>query len=128
MSIENAAAFAIIGSILCLVLREYQKPQAVLLAAGVTVLLLLGMLPEVQHIVQTASGIFSQSGLDSGYFSVLCKAVGIAWITRLGTDLCRDCGEGAIASAVELCGRICLTVLALPLFLTVAETVMEVME
>lgn len=128
MSIETAAGLCIIGSVLCLLLREYQRTQAVLLAAAVTVTVLLGMLPDVQRILQTASGIFAQSGLETGYFSVLCKALGIAWLTRLGSDLCADCGESAIASAVELCGRICMTVLALPLFLTVTETVMEVMQ
>ncbi len=127
MSIQTAASFCIIGSVLCLVLREHARTQAVLLGAAVVICVLLGTLPEVQRIVRTAYGIYIKSGLDPGYFGILCRAIGIAWITQLAVDICKDCGENAIAGAAELCGRICLLVLALPLFLRVAETVMEVM-
>ncbi|MDE6708794.1 MAG: stage III sporulation protein AD, partial [Oscillospiraceae bacterium] len=45
-----------------------------------------------------------------------------------GIDICKDCGENAISTVVELCGRVLLILLALPLFLTLAETVLEVMQ
>ena len=108
-------------------LREYQRPQAALLGIAVIVLALLGAMPEVQRITAAAAELYSRSELSGSYFSVLCKALGIACLTRIGTDICRDCGEAAIGSAVELCGRICLASLALPLFLSLAETVLEVL-
>lgn len=127
MSITQTAAVCIIGSVLCLFLREVQRPQAVLLGLAVAAGALLPSLPQVQRIVQTAEHLWGQSGLDAGYFTVLCKAAGIAYLTELGGDVCRDCGESAIASAVGLCGRISLTLLALPLFLELADLVLEVM-
>ena len=127
MSIQTAASFCILGSVLCLVLRDHARTQAVLLGAAVVVSVLLGALPEVQRIVRAAYGIYIKSGLDPGYFGILCRAVGIGWITQLAVDICKDCGEQAIAGAAELCGRLCLLTLALPLFLQIAETVMGVM-
>ena len=95
MNMEVTAALCILGSILCLLLREYQRPQAALLGIAVIVLALLGAMPEVQRITAAAAELY--------------------------------CGEAAIGSAVELCGRICLASLALPLFLSLAETVLEVL-
>lgn len=127
MTMQASAAICIIGCILCLVLREYHRPQALLLGVAVCLVLLLGALPELQRILTTASGLYARSNLAPEYFMILCKAIGIAWLTQLGADTCKDCGENAIGSAVTFCGRICLVVLALPLFVTLAETVLEVM-
>ena len=126
MSILQAAVLCIVGSVLCLFLREVQRPQAAMLGLAILVLVLLSAMPEVRRIVQTAENLYGQSGLDEGYFAILCKAAGVAYLTQLGADVCRDCGEGAAASAVELCGRVSLAGLALPLFVKLAEIVLEV--
>lgn len=128
MNMQTIAAVAIIGCILCLVLRTYHRPQAVLLGIVICVVLLLGASPELHRIVTAAAGLYAESSLSPDYFNILCKAVGITWLTQLGTDICKDCGENAIGTAVTLCGRICLVALSLPLFVTLTETVLEVMQ
>ncbi len=126
MSVIQAAVLCIIGSVLCLFLREVQRPQAALLGLAVLILVLLSAMPEVRRIVYTAHQLYTQSGLDAGWFAILCKAAGVSYLTQIGADICRDCGETAAASAVELCGRISLAALALPLFVKLAEIVLEV--
>lgn len=120
------AAFCICGSILCLLVRQYERPQAMLLGLAVCCLLLLSAMPQIQEIIAAAEVFFAKSGLSEAYFSILCKAIGISYLTQLGMDFCRDCGEAAIASTVELCGRVCLILLSLPLFTQLADIVMEV--
>lgn len=127
MNMQTTAAVCIIGCILCLVLREYHRPQAVLLGIAVCIVLMLGAMPELNRIIMTASGLYTESSLAPEYFTILCKAIGISWLTQIGTDTCKDCGENAIGTAVTFCGRICLVALALPLFVTLAETVLGVM-
>ncbi len=127
MSIAQTCGICILGAVLCLFLRETSHPQAAVLGLALAVGALLSCLPDVQRIVGIASNLFAQSGLDAGYFGILCKAVGIAYITNLGCDICKDCGVSAAASALGLCGRVSLAVLGLPLFVRLAEIVLEVM-
>ena len=122
----TAIAFCICGCVLGLVLRQYQKPQAVLLGLAVCCILLLMILPQIQDILDAASVFFSVSGMNAEYFGILCKAVGITYLTQLGMDFCRDCGENAICTAVELFGRISLISLSMPLFSVLVQTVLEV--
>jgi len=126
MTVQETTVFCILGAVLCLVLKEYQKPQAILLGITVVVVVLLAVMPQVRSIKETASQLFAESSLQPEWFALICKAIGIAWLTQLGTDLCKDCGENAIASAVELCGKIFLAVLSLPLFVTLSQTVLGV--
>ncbi|MBR7084792.1 MAG: hypothetical protein IKI37_06420 [Oscillospiraceae bacterium] len=124
---EVAVIFCIIGCILGLVLKQYQKVYGMLLSLGVCGVLLLMLLPEAERIVKTARNIYEQSALEGEYFGILWKAVGIVYLTQLGADVCKDCGENAIGTAVELCGRVLLVLLGLPLFLALAEMILEVM-
>ena len=59
---------------------------------------------------------------------VLLKALGITYISSLAEDYCRDCGENAIASQVDLIGRLGMISVSLPLFTAVAEVVRSLLE
>lgn len=127
LSIQTAVIFCMIGCILILILKQYHKAQGVLLSIAICTMILLTILPEVRQIFETAEHIYSQSSLHLSYFTLLCKAVGISYLTQLGIDICKDCGEQALSTVVELCGRVFLILLALPLFVTLAQTVLELM-
>ena len=128
LQIETTVIFCVIGCILILILKQYQKVQGVLVSIAVCVVVLLAIMPELEQIFHTAENIYSKTNLNISYFGILCKAIGISYLTQLGIDICKDCGENAISTVVELCGRVLLILLALPLFLTLAETVLEVMQ
>lgn len=121
-----AIAFSICGCILCIVVRQYLRPQALLLGLAVCCLMILSIIPQIWDILDTAGNLFSVTGMNYEYFLILCKAIGITYLTQLGMDFCRDCGENAICTAVELFGRVSLISLSLPLFSVLVDTVLEV--
>lgn len=57
-------------------------------------------------------------GLSSAYTAPVIKCVGIGICAKLGSDLCRDAGQTAVASTVELCGAGCALYVSLPLVKT----------
>ena len=61
------------------------------------------------------------------YGGIVVKALGIAALTQICADICRDSGEGSAASGVELIGKLEIVVLCLPLIEDVLSTVKEVM-
>ena len=89
--------------------------------AVVTVALTL-IVPSVTYIKSLLDG----SGLGEFGGTVL-KALGIAVLTQLGADVCRDFGEGSIASGIEFVGRLEMLVLCFPLIEKLISTVKEVM-
>lgn len=57
--------------------------------------------------------------LDMGNFSeyaeLILKALGVAVLTHVAAAVCRDSGEGGLAGAVELAGKIEILLLSLPM-------------
>ena len=62
-------------------------------------------------------------GLDEGYARILLKALAVCYITQLAADCCRDAGESAIASKIELAGKAAIVAVSLPVFTELAELV-----
>ena len=90
--------------------RDFEVPMK--LAAAVVFLgLLLGMaIPLLTWIREMLS-----AGAVSEYAELLLGALGIAVVTGVCADLCRECREPTVASYVEMAGRLEILILSIPL-------------
>lgn len=61
-------------------------------------------------------------GLSPQVAGPVVKTAGVAIVTRLSADFCKDAGEGGLASAVELAGTVLALSAVLPLMTAVVET------
>ena len=77
--------------------------------------LIFGFLtPRVWDTMSDAIVWLEQSGIES-YAEVMLRSLGIALLTRICTDICRDCGQASVAGGVELAGKLSILVLCVPL-------------
>ena len=58
-------------------------------------------------------------------WSVLLKALGISFVTEIASGVCRDSGEGSLATWVDMAGKTALLMQALPLIREVLATAKE---
>ena len=114
MSIFQLVGLAVAIAAIVLLIKTQRPELALITAAAAGVFILLTILPQMSGIIETVQKISTKAGISDGYAAIMLKAVGIAYITNLGAELCRDAGQNAIAAKVELAGKIMLAVLALP--------------
>ncbi len=121
MNVLGVAVFAIVAAILALTLKQYSPQIAVVVSVGAGVLLfgyiaasLLPVLQEVLSISLLSDGVAENIG-------TLFKCLGICYVVQLAADSCRDAGQQAIASKVELAGKVAVLALALPMLKTVVS-------
>lgn len=115
----SAAAVAAAMAALVIKRGSAEMSLALTLAAlGCCCVLLLGLMrPSVERIRQ----LISSSKLPPAIFSPVLKCVGIGIVSRIASDICRDGGQAALASAVELAGAAGAVLAALPLMSTLLE-------
>ena len=61
------------------------------------------------------------------FFPVLLKMTGIAYLIEFTASSCKDAGETAIASKVELAGRILIMAMSIPILTTLLETISQLL-
>ena len=81
-----------------------------------SVVIFAAVLGELIPAFDTIRSMMQQVQIDGQYIEILLKSLGICFITQIASESCRDAGESAIASKIELAGKLMLVVLALPMF------------
>ena len=122
MNIAAIAALALIAALLAVMLKRYNSELGVVVSIVAGAVILIELLKTVAPILQQMETLFSISGISGEYDLILFKTLGVCYIAQFAADSCRDAGENALASKVEIAGKIAVLLLALPLFESIAST------
>lgn len=123
----SVAVFCICSALLAVMLRQYNRENAMLAALAACVGVMFGAMTLAAPVLAEIADIFGQAGISDSYISLIFKAAAICFITQITADICRDSGESAIASAAELWGRGALTFLSIPLVRVLLELINEML-
>ena len=93
-------------------------------------ILIFGMLVSSVGSAMLSLGnvVESVGGLAEEAFLLMAKALGIAFVSKLCADACRDSGESALADGVEGVGRMGIVGLCLPMALGILEYAARILE
>jgi stage III sporulation protein AD len=116
MQLVSLVGIALIGAVICLILKQFRPEYAVAAALAVGAVILLAVCSAVTPILQAVESFSQLAQLQQEDLAALFKMVGLCWLTALGADVCRDAGQTALAGKVELAGRIAILLVVLPLF------------
>lgn len=111
----------IIGAVLSTVLKQKSGEYAFVIAFSTGICAMLFVVNIVAKPINEISDRLSQYGIETEYFKIALKAVGLAYITDFIADACRDAGQTSIAAKTELAGKAAIFVLSVPLMITVLE-------
>lgn len=126
MDIAKIIAIAFIGITVIGILKQ-QRPEFVTYAsiiAGAIILYLV--INELTPIISMLQSLSNKMGVTNKFFVILLKITGIAYLSEFGANICRDSGETAIASKVELAGKIIIISLSIPILTTLIETLLRI--
>lgn len=116
MNIIMIAGLCLTASIICKALEKNSGEIKILLAICTVCIVLFRISGELADVISAIQDLFERSSMDGEYLTVIFKGLGICYITQLGCDCCRECGENVIASQLELAGKIGMVIISLPLF------------
>ena len=122
MNIIGIVGTALIAAIFAVTLKRYNQEYAVIISIIAGVVILVEILRNISPAVREITTLLSGVGLTQENGLILFKTLGICFLAQFAADSCRDAGESALASKVELAGKISILVLSLPLFEDIAQT------
>lgn len=127
MDILQIIGLAIVATVIIAVLKV-QRPEIAIqisIAAGIIVFAMI--LGKITAVIELLNSYADKVNIDTIYLSTLLKIIGIAYIAEFGAEVCKDAGEGAIASKVELAGKVIIIVLAVPIITSLLDLIISIM-
>jgi len=127
VDIIQVIGLAIIATVIIAVIKA-QRPEIAIqisIAAGIIVFTMI--LGKISAVIELLNSFARKINIDTIYISTLLKIVGIAYIAEFGAEVCKDAGESAIASKVELAGKVMIIVLAVPILTSLMDLIIRIM-
>ncbi len=113
--IVKLAAAALCGALFAAFLRPLSPVFGVLTALTCGLVVLLAVLDPVGQIFRALSGFLTAAGISGEIYLPVIKAVGIATVVHITAQVCRDAGEAALGTKLELAGTIAAVAVCIPL-------------
>ena len=124
MEITKIIALGLVGTVFSVLLKK-ENPQIAMLAAVATgILIFLMLCSPLRELISLLKETAEEAGVGEGYFGIVLKVIGIAYLTQFGAQLCVDAGETAVAAKIELAGKVLMMTAAAPVLTGLLETVM----
>ncbi len=126
MTTARLCGLCLMGVLLLLFLRQSKPDFAPLVTLTLCVMLggvgIAAMLPAIDFMQELP---LNESTAQS--LTVMLKSLGLAFVTQTTAEFCRDAGESAVASKVELIGRAEILLLCLPMLRELMSITAEVL-
>ena len=125
----KAVASVILACIFTLILAKQGKDYSVLLALGVSTMVVIVAGVYLQPVIDFVKRLATIGGLDSDMLQILLKSVGIGLLSEFSVLVCKDAGNQAMGKALQILSAGVILWIAIPLlekFLDLLEKVLKI--
>ncbi|TCW41193.1 stage III sporulation protein AD [Laceyella sacchari] len=127
MEIIQVVGLGLIATFLILIIKEQKPIFAFLLAAFVGVIIFISIAGKIAEVLGVLQSLAHQARVNDLFLETILKIIGIAYIAEFGAQVTRDAGQEAIASKIELAGKVLIMVMAIPIITVIIETVIRIL-
>ena len=121
LEIFKVIGFAIFSVIMIIILKN-QKPEfALILSIIAGVGIIIFALTKMSNVIDLLYKLIDNTGINKDFLNIILKVTAIAYIVEFGKNICEDAGQSAIASKLEMAGKITIFTLSFPLISALVE-------
>lgn len=123
MEIIQIVGLGLIAATLALVLKEQNPIFAFLVTVFTGVVIFFFLVGKIYDVIRVLERLAVEGGINLIYLKTILQIIGIAYIAEFAAQVTRDAGQGAIASKIELAGKVLIMAMAIPIITVIIETV-----
>lgn len=119
--------FALIATVLLIIIRKEKPEMAVILGIGASAAIFSVLLKNISQIITVFESLALKSQFNLDYLKLMIKILGLAYLAGFGAQICKDAGEGSMAAKIELAGKIVILSLGIPVMVGLLNTILKIL-
>ena len=108
-------------------IKQYRPEFAIYISLVAGVIILALVIGNLTNVINLLKDISTRSGINNKFLGILLKMTGIAILTEFAISICKDAGENAIASKVEIGSKVIIISLSVPIISNLLEVILKLM-
>lgn len=127
MDIVKIIGIGLIALIIIVILKQYKPEFAIYVSLGAGILIFAIISAKLSGIIDVLKSLVSRTSINNDFLVLLIKITGIAILTEFAVSVCKDSGENAIASKVDLGGKVIIMSMSIPIMSSLLETIIKIL-
>ena len=123
MNVVQVSLLGIAGVLLAIQLIQQKAEFAIYLCVAISLIIFFHIFQSLTVLVDTIKEWTFAIDLDQSYITTLLKMLGVTYVAEFSTSICKDAGYQTLASQIEICSKVTILVLALPIIGTLFQTI-----
>jgi len=126
MDVFQVVSIGIIAAILYLLIKDKQPSIAFLIVVLTVLYLFIYVMQFVYEILQLITYLGERANINGIYIKTILQIIGISYLTEIGANIVKDAGLESIAIKIEMIGKLFILILAIPIFKSLVETIINI--
>lgn len=127
MEIIKIIGIAFIALVIIIMLKQYRPEYAVFISILTGILILFLVMDKLTGIINMIQTIQDKFSINTQFIAILIKITGIAFLSEFAVSICKDSGESAIASKIELGSKIIVISMSIPIISSLLEIILKIL-
>lgn len=127
MDIIKIIGIGFIAVIIIILIKQYRPEFAIYVSIGAGILIFSIIAGKFSGIIEVLKSFTNKTSINNEFLTLLIKITGIAILTEFAVSICKDSGESAIASKVDLSGKVIIMSMSIPIMSSLLETIISIL-
>ncbi len=127
MDIIKVTGVGIIALVIIIILKQYRPEFTIYVSLIAGIIIISLVIGKLEGIIQILKNLSEKAGVNKEFLMALLKATGIAILAEYIISVCKDAGESAIASKVDLGGKIIIMSMSVPIISGLLDTIIKIL-
>lgn len=127
MDIIKIIGVGLIALIIIIIVKQYRPEFTMYVSVAAGIIILLLVMDKLSAIINLLTNLANRTSINNEFIFLLIRITGIAILTEFASSVCKDSGETAIASKVDMGGKIIIIAMSIPIIASLLETILKVL-
>lgn len=127
MEIIKIVGIALIALVIIIMLKQYRPEYAIFISILTGILILILVMDRLTGIINLIQSIEDKFSINTQFIALLIKITGIAFLSEFAVNICKDSGEAAIASKIEIGSKIIIISMSIPIISSLLEIILKIL-
>ena len=113
--------------IVIIIIKQYRPEFAIYISLLAGVFIILLSMQRLTQVIELIQSISQKVSINSKFLSIILRITGIAILTEFAVSICKDSGESAIASKIEMGSKVVIISMSIPIISSLLEVIINIL-
>ena len=127
MEIIKIIGVGLTALVIIIIIKQYKPEFAIYVSLIAGAIILFMVMNKLAGVINLLNSLTRKTSMNSEFIKILLKITGISILTEFAVSICKDSGETAIASKIDLSGKIIIIAMSIPIISALLELILKIL-